>query len=212
MDAEDIIMSLPSVYRKNFNKPVPATQAAADIHPNSRGCALSDLERFEPSVATPDDAPIGNVVGALTPRGANVQVFYERYKVSASIQIPGAGTLYMNFQNILVAEDKLMTARRDDNDVRFAKHLYREFIEPMRPITVDGNQGSHAYRFAGSPIYDKGWFEDVYCACAFALPIWSGDVMTNLWIVDGSRLYDVKLEPNPNMTTAKAPKWTGKVR
>lgn len=77
MDAEDIIMSLPSVYRKNFNNTVSSKQVSTDIHPNSRGCALSDLERVEPSVATPDDAPIGNVVGALTPRGANVQVFYE---------------------------------------------------------------------------------------------------------------------------------------
>ncbi|KQO13421.1 hypothetical protein ASF09_04060 [Sphingomonas sp. Leaf242] len=169
-------------------------------------------EALEPVSPATKAEQLPNIVGALMPRHGNVQVFYERYKCSASIQIPGAGTFYMDFQNILGAEDKLVAARRDANDEAFSKLLYRDYIEPLRPIIIEGDSRSHAYRYAGSPIYDKGWFDDVWCGCSFAIPIWDGDQMTNLLIIDGGKLWDVVLEPNPHMTNPKSPKWTGKVK
>lgn len=212
MNADDIIMSLPPVYRKTFNQPVEPKPI--EVHPNSSSGKLAmvaqALEAEEPAPAPTVD--IGNVIGGLTPRGSHVQIYFERYRVRGSIQVPGAGTFYMDFQNILVAEDKLVRAKRDDNDAAFAKLLYRDYIKPMRPIIVDGPTYHAAYKFAGSPIYDKRWFEDVFTGSTFAMPIWDQETMTNLLIIDGSKLYDVVLTENLNMISARAPKWEGRVK
>ena len=211
MDAEQIIMSLPAAISSTLKQP---EKVRSDNTPVGNGGLLANLDDepvFETTVEQPVEEQAVNVIGALMPRGANVQIFHNRYRVTGSIQIPGSGTFYMDFQNVLVAEDKLVTARRDLNDSAFSRMLYKDYLEPLKPINVLGEQDSYAYRFAGSPFYDKGWFEDVWCGCAFALPIWKAETMTNLWIIDGSKLYDCELRANPNMTTPKAPKWEGKV-